>query len=331
MSQTPREAQFLIEQLEEELANWNRTFNVIHQNAQNNFHRSENTVNDFYNDVMVNGAQIDETFSELERVGQSVETIFSQANATHDSATQAQQNADSIYKLYLSTFQKWQGAEQRATHLVTVCQEAQSRAQKNVTDAQYAVNSASDEVSIAESNYSSCMNSTHTNHKGERIQPNCSAQAGRLSSAKSRLNQALSRLEGCRTALNQAITALNDALFKLRKCEAGLVKLDEAKLFTDQAGEHAKIATSSAYEASRWAEEAVQQMTEGQKIAENLDIQHQNCLRHTTEADDLSKEVLTHYYELEKSLNEYISRQRRARDDLSDAFESLRQINRKGI
>ena len=59
MTQTPREAQFLIDQIEQELMDWSRNFNVVQQENTGHFPRAANVVAYFREGVSLVSSQSD--------------------------------------------------------------------------------------------------------------------------------------------------------------------------------------------------------------------------------------------------------------------------------
>lgn len=329
MAQTPREAQYLIDQIEQELMDWNRNFNIVHQENKTQVQRVDNVVNDFKDEVMLVRNQVDDATHRLDEVREQSINVKHTAAATEDQATSTRQHTEQIFQLCINASSVWRDALQRAARLVSQCQAERIRAASSVDAAQSKVSLAASQLASAQSAYDRCRSSYTTNSKGERIEPSCGSYASGVSTAQSHLATARSYLTQCEQELQLAVNRLNDALNKHRRCEHGIEKTEEALHYAQQARDRANQASQSAHEATQWAEEAWQQAESGVKLAEDMNDQHQNAAQQTTFAEDEVFEIVQRQHEFENSLEEYQSRQWRAREELSDAFDALRQINSK--
>ena len=329
MTQTPREAQFLIDQIEQELMDWSRNFNVVQKENKGHFHRADNLVADFKEGVSLVSSQIDDATRHLHEVQEKSHAVRELAGSTDERAAQTHRHAASVYQRCQRASAEWRAALDRAVQLVAQCQTAKSHAEGQVTTARLQYSSAEDALNYARGAYNRCTNSYTTNSKGERVQPNCSSEASRVNSAMRDVESAGQRLRHCQALLQEAITRLNDALHRHRGCEAGVSKTEQALHHADQARERASQASHSAREALQWADEAWQQAQHGSRLAEQMSEQHQTASQHTAQAEDEVADALQGHYAFEGSLQEYQSRQWRAREELGDAFEALRQINSK--
>jgi chromosome segregation ATPase len=329
MTQTPREAQFLIDQIEQELLDWSRNFNVVQQENKGHFRRADNVVADFREGISLVSSLIDDATQHLYEVQEKSDTVRKQANSTDERAAQTHHHTASVFQSCQRASMEWRAALERSVQLVSQCRAAKVHAESQVASAQYQYSSAEDELKIAHSSYNRCTSSYTTNSKGERIQPNCSSEASRVNSATRNVESALQRLNHCKAMLQDAIRRLNDALNRHRGCEEGVSKTEQALHHADQARDSAGQAIHSAREALQWADEAWHQAAQGSRLAEQMSAQHQTASQHTVQAEHEVADALQEHYAFERTLEEHLSRQWLAREELADAFEALRQINSK--
>lgn len=330
MTQTPREAQFLIDQIEQELMDWSRNFNVVQQENKGHFHRADNVVADFKEGVALVSSQIDDATQHLHDVQEKSHAVRELANSTEERAAQTHRHAANVYQRCQRANAEWRAALNRAVQLVAQCRTAQAHAEGQVTTAQLHYSSAEDALTYARSAYNRCTSSYTTDSKGQRVEPNCNSEASRVNNAMREVESAQQRLNHCKALLQDAIARLNDALHRHRSCEEGVNKTEQALHYADQARDRASQASHSAREALQWSDEAWQQAQHGSRLAEQMSEQHQTASQHTTQAEDEVADALQGHYAFEGALEEYQSRQWRAREELGDAFEALRQINSTG-
>ncbi|WP_439212623.1 hypothetical protein [Duffyella gerundensis] len=329
MTQTPREAQFLIDQIEQELMDWSRNFNVVHQENNAQFQRADNVVADFREVVALVSSQIDDATDHLNRVREKSQAMCELAADTQDQANRAHQHAAKVYQRSLNAAAEWRDALQRAVQLVNRCQAAKLQAASEVSSAQTRAQQAANDLAHAQNAYNSCMNSWTTNSKGERQRPNCSSDASRVTNARHHLDSARRHLNQCEFELQQAIDQLNAAFIKQQSCENGVAKTEEALVYAQQARDRASQASNSASEARQWADEAWQQAESGVRLAQDMQSQHNIASQQTALAEEDVADALQDHAAFARALEEYQRRQWQAREELGDAFEALRQINSK--
>ncbi|MEP6343134.1 MAG: hypothetical protein ABJ275_07440 [Maricaulaceae bacterium] len=325
MSVDPRIIAEIFDDLRHAILRWTSDLNSLEESAINTSLQSINAVAD----MEVKGKQVERLASEAWSASQltieSVKIAETENQLAREEAGESLANSQTAKSNSDEAVSIWVSGLERANQLHHKAKNWLSRAQGQLNAAINQLSNAEAALSSANSSLSACQSSYTTDSRGNRITPNCSAQASRVSQAQGNVNQARQLVRLARTEVDQAEAEVQRCQILVSTCNTGL---DEAHNIRYEAEnnvtlayksvENAKRAQAGINDANSLASSA---LIEGEKLVEiaksvlslTADMQQKvqvlpNGARRISELTDLQRDLEIRGRTLLKELDENLAR-----------------------